>query len=73
MLPDPHRFEFDLDRGIQEQVIETLEASPLLDLATGVGPHESGIYALYFKGEVTPVYVGKASKALTKSGRTVRG
>ena len=39
---DPHRFEFDLDRGIQEQVIEKLEASPLLDLMKGVGPPARG-------------------------------
>ena len=67
---DPHRFEFDLDRGIQEQVIEKLEASPLLDLTKGVGPPASGIYALYFGGDL--VYVGKASTSRTTSGRTLR-
>ena len=50
---DPHRFEFDhhfdfdLDRAISAQVVEKLEASPLLELVSGVGPAESGIYALY--------------------------
>jgi Eco29kI-like restriction endonuclease len=67
---DPHHFEFDVDRGIQVQVIEKLEASPLLPLAKGVGPQASGIYALYFKGR--PVYIGKASKGTTKSKRTLR-
>ena len=67
---DPHHFEFDLDEGIRNQVIERLESSPLLALARGVGPRESGVYALYFRGEL--VYVGKASKETTKSGRTLR-
>src|SRR5689334_3117005 len=67
---DPHHFEFDLDEGIRAQVIEKLEGSPLLDLVRGVGPRESGVYALYFRGEL--VYVGKASKETTKSQRTLR-
>jgi hypothetical protein len=62
---NPHHFEFDLDRGISAQVIEKLEASPLLPLAKGVGPQASGIYALYFKGNL--VYIGKASKGTTKA------
>lgn len=65
-----HHFEFDLDRGIREQAVEKLENSPLLQLRKGVGPLESGIYALYFKGKL--VYIGKASKSTTKSGRTLR-
>lgn len=52
---DPHHFDFDLDRGIREQVVEKLETSPLLPLSRGVGPALSGIYALYFKGRL--VYV----------------
>lgn len=73
---DPHRFDFDhhfdfdLDRGIRDQVVEKLEASPLLPLIRGVGPAESGIYALFYKGNL--VYVGKASKETTKSKRTLR-
>ena len=67
---DPHHFDFDLDRGIREQVVEKLETSPLLPLSRGVGPAASGIYALYFKGKL--VYVGKASKGTTKSKRTLR-
>ena len=67
---DPHRFDFDLDRGIREQVVHKLESSPLEPLAKGAGPRESGIYALYFKGRL--VYVGKATKELTKSKRTLR-
>jgi hypothetical protein len=67
---DSHHFDFDLDRGIRTQVVEKLEASPLLALTTRTGPNASGIYALYFKGQL--VYVGKASKGTTKSKRTLR-
>jgi hypothetical protein len=73
-MPDagggPHHFEFDLDRGIRDQVVEKLESSPLLALTKSTGPHSSGIYALYFKGQL--VYAGKASKGTTKSKRTLR-
>ena len=69
-IDDPHRFEFDLDRGIRLQTVEQLEKSPILPLAKGVGPDASGIYALYFHKEL--VYVGKASKGTTKSQRTLR-
>lgn len=51
-------------------MVEKLESSPRLPLKKGVGPAESGIYALYFKGEL--VYIGKASKDLTRSSRTLR-
>lgn len=67
---DPHFFDFDLDRGIRDQVVEKLEKSPLLALTKGVGPTESGIYALHYKGKL--VYIGKATKTLTKSNRTLR-
>jgi hypothetical protein len=67
---DPHHFEFDLDRGIREQIVEKLEQSPFLSLTRGVGPPVSGIYALYFKKAL--VYIGKASKGTTTSGRTLR-
>ncbi|MBX3360613.1 MAG: Eco29kI family restriction endonuclease [Phycisphaeraceae bacterium] len=66
----PHRFEFDLDLGIRDQVVRHLEESPSLQLHSGVGPTESGVYALYHKGEL--VYIGKASKGTTKSKRTLR-
>ena len=69
-IDDPHHFDFDLDEGIRAQVIDKLESSPLLPLARGVGPRESGVYALYYRGDL--VYVGKASKETTKSGRTLR-
>jgi hypothetical protein len=69
---DLHYFDFDLDRGIREQVIEKLENSPLLALAKNAGPPLSGIYALYYQGQVQPVYIGKASKETTKSNRTLR-
>lgn len=68
--PDEHFFDFDLDRGIREQVVEKLERSPVLPLLTGIGPSESGVYALYFRDEL--VYIGKASKGTTKSERTLR-
>jgi Eco29kI restriction endonuclease len=67
---DPHRFDFDLDRGIRGQVVEKLENSPLLALTKSTGPQASGIYALYFKDRL--VYIGKASKGTTKSKRTLR-
>lgn len=67
---DPHHFDFDLDRGIRTQVVEKLEASPMLPLTKSVGPAQSGIYALYFNGRL--VYVGKATKEMTKSARTLR-
>ena len=70
MASDPHRFEFDLDRGIRDQLVERLEESPLIALQKGIAPAESGICALYFKGVL--VYVGKASSGTTKSGRTLR-
>lgn len=67
---DPHHFNFDLDRGIRTQVVEKLEGSPQYSLSQGIGPPDSGIYALYYKGRL--VYVGKASKGMTRSGRTLR-
>ncbi len=67
---DPHRFDFDLDRGIREQVVERLEGSPMLPLKKGAGPTESGIYALYHRGAL--VYIGKASKGTTRSKRSLR-
>lgn len=67
---DLHRFDFDLDREIRSQVVESLEQSPFLALAKNAGPQDSGIYALYFKGKL--VYVGKASRGTTKSKRTLR-
>ena len=70
MGDDLHHFEFDLDRGIRDQLVERLEASPLIALGRGAAPAESGIYALYFKGSL--VYVGKASSGTTKSRRTLR-
>ena len=67
---DLHRFEFDLDHGIREQVVKRLEGSPRLPLVKSVGPTSSGIYALYFRNKL--VYVGKASRGTTKSKRTLR-
>ena len=67
---DPHHFDFDLDRGIRAQVVEKLEQSPLLPLEKGAGPDNSGIYALYRKGQL--VYIGKVSKGTTKSSRSLR-
>lgn len=51
-------------------MVEKLEASELLPLVKGSGPLASGIYALYFKGAL--VYIGKVSKDMTKSKRTLR-
>jgi hypothetical protein len=41
----------------------------MLPLTKNVGPAESGIYALYFKGRL--VYIGKATKGMTKSKRNL--
>lgn len=68
--PDSHRFDFDLDRGIREQVVQKLEQLQRLPLAKNVGPEASGVYVLYLGDHV--VYVGKASKGTTKSKRTLR-
>jgi len=39
-MPDanenPHYFDFDLDRGIRQQVVEKLESSPLLALEKNI-------------------------------------
>lgn len=70
MAVDLHHFDFDLDRGIRDQVVEKLESVPFAALVKGVGPTESGIYALYYRGDL--VYIGKASKGTTKSKRTLR-
>ena len=67
---DPHHFDFDLDRGIRLQVVEKLESSLLLPLTPHAGPRESGVYALYFREKL--VYIGKASKGVTKSKRTLK-
>lgn len=67
---DLHYFDFDLDKGIREQVVNKLESSPAYPLSTTVGPNESGIYALYHKGKLA--YVGKASRDTTISKRTLR-
>ena len=67
---DAHHFDFDLDSGIRQQVVERLEESPELPLEKSLGPQKSGVYALYYKGDL--VYIGKASKGTTKSGRTLR-
>jgi hypothetical protein len=70
MADETHNFHFDLDRGIRDQVVEKLKKSPLLPLSKGIGPVQSGVYALFYKGKLA--YIGKASKDLTKSGRTLR-
>lgn len=67
---DSHRFDFDLDRGIRDQVVQAIEASPELQLTRNVGPDQSGVYGLYYKGKL--VYIGKASKGTTKSKRSLR-
>ncbi|MFT3883201.1 MAG: Eco29kI family restriction endonuclease [Gemmatales bacterium] len=67
---ESHLFRFNLDLAIREQLIDSLERSPLCNLTKGAGPHLSGIYVLYWKKKL--VYVGKATKELTKSKRTLR-
>lgn len=67
---DPHHFTFDLDAGIRSQLVEHLASTPKLPLERGVGPRESGLYAIYLDGAL--IYIGKATKTFTKSGRTLR-
>ena len=67
---DPHLFVFDLDRAIRAQLIAKLRGSPSMSLAKSIGPQESGVYALFWKDEL--VYVGKATKEMTKSKRDLR-
>ena len=70
MAGSENHFTFDLDRAVFAQITEALEASPTYPLVKSAGPAESGIYALYYKSQL--VYIGKASKETTKSGRTLR-
>jgi Eco29kI restriction endonuclease len=70
MAESDHLFQFDLDAAIRAQLIQKLQASPKLALVKGVGPRESGIYALHWKDHL--VYVGKATKEMTKSKRDLR-
>lgn len=67
---DPHRFVFELDRAIRDQVLQRLEESPRVPLTKDCAPQESGIYLLYWMDAL--VYIGKASKGTTKSKRTLR-
>lgn len=67
---DQHEFVFELDLAIKQQVLDKLNASPLLELKHNVGPQGSGVYALYWKAQL--VYIGKASQATTVSKRTLR-
>lgn len=67
---DPHHFIFDLDAGIRDQLIRKLSSTPRLPLKKGVGPQESGLYQIFFEGQL--VYIGKATKTFTKSERTLR-
>lgn len=69
-MSDAHQFDFDLDRGIRDQVLAKLKTTPRLPLSLGVGPKESGIYALYWKRAL--VYIGMVSRGTTKSKRTLR-
>lgn len=66
----PHHFTFDLDAGIRAQLIDHLNSTPKLPLKSGVGPKESGLYAIYLDENL--VYIGKATKSFTKSERTLR-
>ena len=63
-MPDPHKFEFEIDRAIRTQVREKLEASPELPLSEGVAPAKKGAYVLYWKGKL--VYAGKALRTTLK-------
>lgn len=66
---DPHEFVFELDIAIRDQVLHKLRSSPILPLRRNIGPRRSGVYLLFWKGDL--VYAGKASQA-TKSKRDLR-
>ena len=61
---EEHRFIFEFDKAYNHQLIEKFEASPVLALTEKVAPPETGVYALYWKGEM--VYAGKALKTTLK-------
>ena len=61
---EEHGFIFEFDKAYNHQLIEKFEASPLLALTEKVAPPETGVYALYWKGEM--VYAGKALKTTLK-------
>ena len=63
-MPDSNEFIFEIDRAIRTQVIEKLEATPLLQLSEEVAPAKKGVYALY-RGD-TLVYAGKALNTTLK-------
>ncbi len=61
--PDPyaeHAFTFRIDRAITDQVIEKIEATPLIPLSENCAPNKKGAYLLYYKNDL--VYAGKAMK-----------
>jgi len=66
-LCDRHHFEFELDKAINQQVIEKLEDSPKHQLSLDLPQKTKGVYALYWKDK--PVYAGKASGKTTLKGR----
>ncbi len=65
MTPDnPHEFFFEIDIAIRTQVIQKLEASPLLQLVRDCAMPLKGVYALYWKGSL--VYAGKSLQVTLK-------
>ena len=57
---DQHNFQFDVDKAYAHQVLAVFEASPQHPLLDPQAPRLSGVYALYWKGNEVPVYVGDA-------------
>ena len=57
-MADKHRFTFDFDKALNEQLIEQFESSPNVSLTENIAPSEKGVYALYRNGKI--VYAGKA-------------
>jgi hypothetical protein len=73
---DQHQFVFEFDKAFNQQLIEKFEASPEHPLTPDVAPRMTGVYALYYRGQL--VYAGKAlnttlARRLTEHYRKIRG
>ena len=64
---DQHQFIFEFDKAFNQQLIEKFEASPEHPLTRDVAPRLTGVYALYYRGQL--VYAGKALDKTTLASR----
>jgi hypothetical protein len=61
---EQHKFVFEFDKAYNHQLITKFEASPPHPLSEEVAPPTTGVYALYWKGQL--VYAGKALQSTLK-------